>query len=291
MMKKKGFVSIGMPVYNGEKFIDAAIQSLLHQTHRNFELIISDNASTDTTETICRKYAVKDKRIKYFRQPQNFGAERNFKFVLDEAYGEYFMWASCDDIFSKNFVEINQKFLSKNLDYVASTCPTGFDIGPLNQQTLIDFALNGNVIERFIKFFDYSYVSHGIFYSLIRTDVLRGCEVIGQAFFASDWFIDLYLALNGKVHRSSDGYTVFGVNGFSRGADVYKKSRIHPVEVVFPFFTFTCHIIKLISGLNLKKKVRIFYLLVKLNIKGAFNKAYFDLYFIYKKLTKSKDFL
>ena len=288
MIKKIGFVSIGMPVYNGEKFIRAAIQSFLQQTHRNFELIISDNASTDMTESICREYAVKDKRVRYVRQPQNFGPGHNFKFVFDEACGEYFMWAACDDIFSKNFVEINQKFLSENHDYVASTCPTGFDIGPLNQQTLVDFALNGNLMERFIKFFDYSNVSHGIFYSLIRSDVLRGCEVIGQDFFAIDWVLDLYLALNGKVHRSSDGYTIFGVNGFSNSLDIYKMFRVHPVEVVFPFFTFTRHIIKLVAGLTLTQKLRIFCILVKLNIKGAIDKAYLDLYLIYKKLTKSK---
>lgn len=291
MIKKIGFVSIGMPVYNGEKSIETTIKSLLNQTHRNFELIISDNASTDKTESICREYAIKDKRIKYVCQPQNFGAELNFKFVFDKAVGEYFMWASCDDVFSKNFVEINQKFLSENPDYVASTCPTGFDVAPLNQQKLVDFALNGNVVERFRKFFDYSNVSHGIFYSLIRTDVLRGCEVIGEAFFAMDWFIDLYLALNGKVHRSSDGYTIFAVNGVSRGPDIYKKHRIHPLEIVFPLFTFTRHIIRLITGLNIKKKVIIFYLLVKLNIKGAIHKAYSDLYFFYKKINKPKDIL
>ena len=137
MMQEIGFVTIGMPVYNGEKFISAAIQSLLQQTYRNFELIISDNASSDMTESICREYAFKDKRIRYVRQPQNFGPGHNYKFVFDEACGEYFMWAACDDVFSKNFVEINQKFLSENPDYVASTCPTGFDVGPLNRNTIL----------------------------------------------------------------------------------------------------------------------------------------------------------
>lgn len=288
MSKKKPFVSIGMPVYNGEKFLRKAIQSLLQQTHSNFELIISDNASTDGTEAICREYAVKDNRVRYVRQQKNLGPAPNFKFVFDEACGEYFMWAACDDVFSKNFVEINQKFLSENPDYVASTCPTGFDVGPLNQQKLVDFALNGNVAERFIKFFEYSNVSHGIFYSLIRADVLRGCEVIGQAFFAWDWVLDLYLALNGKVHRSSEGYAIFGVDGISRGPDAYKMSRIHPVEVVFPFFTFTGHIINLVAGLTLTQKLRIFCILVKLNITGAIDKVYCNIFFIYKRLTNSK---
>ena len=131
MIQKEGLVSIGMPIYNGEKYASEAIQSILQQTHSNFELIISDNASTDMTEIICREYQNKDSRIRYVRQSKNRGPAYNFKFVFDEACGEYFMWAACDDVFSENFIEINQKFLSNNPEYVASTCPTGFDVGPL----------------------------------------------------------------------------------------------------------------------------------------------------------------
>lgn len=97
-------ISIGMPVYNGAKFIREAIDSLLAQTFTDFELIISDNASTDETEAICREYAAKDKRIRYIRQSQNLGALANFKFVLDEAVGEYFMWAAADDVWDKNWI-------------------------------------------------------------------------------------------------------------------------------------------------------------------------------------------
>ena len=115
--------------------------------------------------------------------------------------------------------------------------------------------------------------------------------MVGQEFFACDWALDLYLALKGKIHRSSEGYTIFGVDGVSNGSDSYRVSRTHPIEHIFPFYTFTRYVIKLIAGLNLKKKVRIFYLLVKLNIKGAIDKAYSHVYFIYKKLTKPKNLL
>ncbi len=98
-------VSIGMPVYNGEPFIREALDSLLAQTFTDFELVISDNASTDDTEVICREYAAKDKRIRYVRQPENRGALPNFRFVLDEAVGEYFMWAAADDVWSLNWIE------------------------------------------------------------------------------------------------------------------------------------------------------------------------------------------
>ena len=97
-------VSIGMPVYNGEPFIREALDSLLVQTFTDFELIISDNASTDKTEQICREYAAKDKRIRYIRQEINRGAAANFQYVLDEAVGEYFMWAAADDLWDSEFI-------------------------------------------------------------------------------------------------------------------------------------------------------------------------------------------
>lgn len=92
-------VSIGMPVYNGEKYIREALNSLLAQSFTDFELIISDNASLDKTELICREYLQKDSRIQYIRQEKNLGASNNFEFVLNKAKGKYFMWAAHDDVF------------------------------------------------------------------------------------------------------------------------------------------------------------------------------------------------
>jgi len=98
-------VSIGMPVYNGEKHLPSALNSLLAQTFADFELIISDNASTDGTQSICREYAGRDRRIRYFRQGENRGGNANFQFVLDQARGAYFMWASHDDKREPAFIE------------------------------------------------------------------------------------------------------------------------------------------------------------------------------------------
>lgn len=98
-------ISIGMPVFNGDLFISEALDSLLAQTFNDFELIISDNCSTDATESICRKYAAKDQRIRYLRQVKNRGASFNFKLVLDEAAGEYFMWAAADDVWDPRWIE------------------------------------------------------------------------------------------------------------------------------------------------------------------------------------------
>lgn len=97
-------VSIGMPVYNGAKFICEALDSLLTQTFTDFELIISDNASTDDTEAICRAYESKDNRIRYVRQESNKGSSANFKFVFEKSIAKYFMWAAADDVWSNNWI-------------------------------------------------------------------------------------------------------------------------------------------------------------------------------------------
>ena len=113
-MNHKPKVTIGMPVYNGEKFLYNSLKSLISQSFSNFELLISDNASTDRTSKICEEFARKDQRIKYFRQAENIGPWRNFKFLLDKADTEYFMWSAADDIRSDNFIELNYEFLNVN---------------------------------------------------------------------------------------------------------------------------------------------------------------------------------
>jgi glycosyltransferase involved in cell wall biosynthesis len=90
-------VSIGMPVYNGAKYIWCAAQSILAQDYEDFELIISDNASIDETESICRELAERDGRIRYFRNDTNVGASRNYNRVFRLARGQFFKWAAHDD--------------------------------------------------------------------------------------------------------------------------------------------------------------------------------------------------
>jgi len=99
-------VSIGMPVYNGENYISLALDSLLSQSFVNFEIIISDNASEDKTVEIIKDYAARDSRIKYVLQEKNIGAPANYKFVLDKAIGEFFMWAAHDDAWDTNWIEV-----------------------------------------------------------------------------------------------------------------------------------------------------------------------------------------
>jgi len=135
-------VTIGMPVYNGEADIRAALNSLLEQTFTDFELIISDNASSDATEAICREYVERDARIQYVRQLTNRGPTENFQFLLNEAKGEYFMWAAVDDVRSPDYLEKNIEYLSYRSDYVASTSKTFFCDRKYNSILMGDFAID-----------------------------------------------------------------------------------------------------------------------------------------------------
>lgn len=97
-------LTIGMPVHNGANFLHEALRTLLNQTFADFELIVSDNASTDETEQIVRGYMASDKRIKYRKHPENIGAIGNFNCLVELAQGEFFKWASHDDICDPDFL-------------------------------------------------------------------------------------------------------------------------------------------------------------------------------------------
>jgi glycosyltransferase involved in cell wall biosynthesis len=111
-------LSIGLPVYNGENYLAIALDSLLGQSFTDFELILSDNASTDGTEAICREYAARDERIRYVRQPVNRGAGWNFSETFRLARGEYFKWAAHDDLCAASFIERCVERLDREPDLV-----------------------------------------------------------------------------------------------------------------------------------------------------------------------------
>ncbi len=103
-----------MPLYNSQDFLSHALESLLAQTHVDFELVISDNASTDATGMICEEYREKDHRIKYFRNKHNLGSTANFNQVLKLSTGEYFMWAAGDDVWEPTYIETMLFLLKSN---------------------------------------------------------------------------------------------------------------------------------------------------------------------------------
>jgi glycosyltransferase involved in cell wall biosynthesis len=114
-------VSIGIPVYNGEEYLAQALDSVLGQDYSNLEIVISDNASTDGTSELCRRYAAADRRIRYFRNESNLGVVRNFGQAVLRSSGTYFMWLAHDDLLvGISAVRRLADFLDRNPDVVLS---------------------------------------------------------------------------------------------------------------------------------------------------------------------------
>jgi len=111
-------VGIGLPVYNGERYLEETLKSVLRQTHDDFTLVIADNASTDRTEQICREYAGKDARIDYIRNPVNLGASQNYTRCFEPAKTEYFRWQNADDPIEPRLIEECVKVLDEHPDVV-----------------------------------------------------------------------------------------------------------------------------------------------------------------------------
>jgi len=123
------FVSVGMPIFNGARYAPAAIDSVLAQTFGDWELVICDNASTDDTESLCRSYAQRDPRIKYFRNPENLGAHPNYGLAFARSQGRYFKWAAHDDYLDPNALARCVAVLDAHDDVVVAY-PRVVDVAP-----------------------------------------------------------------------------------------------------------------------------------------------------------------
>jgi glycosyltransferase involved in cell wall biosynthesis len=192
-------VSIGLPVYNGERYLAAALDSLLAQSFTDFELIISDNASTDHTAAICEEYARRDGRVRYFRETHNTGGARNHNRVIELARGQYFKWAAHDDTYDPRFVERCVERL--DADPGAVLCFSRSRFIDEQGQLLHEYAhpLQLDIEDRAARFFPYVFGTHIMVedYGLIRTETLRKTPLHGNYAWA-DMVLFGELALYGR---------------------------------------------------------------------------------------------
>ncbi|MEZ4826870.1 MAG: glycosyltransferase family 2 protein [Bacteroidia bacterium] len=190
-------MSIGIPTYNGGNRIETALQSILSQKYRNVEVIISDNGSADHTEEVCRKWAAKDARIKYFRHEKNRGVSPNFEFALQKATGKYFMWMADDD-------EVLPGILDNYVDFLETNEAYGLVSGQINywedgrlryRETNLSFEERNGVM-RAIKY--YWKVKEGaLIYGMMRRE--WGQKVRFLPVLGSDWHFVAGLAFQGRI--------------------------------------------------------------------------------------------
>jgi glycosyltransferase involved in cell wall biosynthesis len=191
-------VSVGLPVHNGEDYLEQTLDSLLGQTFGDFELIISDNASTDRTEQICRKYAAKDKRIRYLRNETNIGAAENFNRLFLLSRGEYFKWAAADDVCLPEFLARCVAALDRESGAVlAFTTVIQIDEYGKHLGTVppVQEAASADPHVRFRRLMRYDHLCEQVF-GLIRSSVLRQTNLI-EKYTDSDRVLLSHLALFG----------------------------------------------------------------------------------------------
>jgi glycosyltransferase involved in cell wall biosynthesis len=192
-------VSIGLPVFNGETYLEAAIRSLLAQDYREIELILADNGSTDGTQAICEAARASDERVRYYRSPINRGAAWNYNRCVRLARGEYFKWAAHDDLVGPNFISLCLAELERDPSMVL--CQTrAVDIDEagevLRRWHRLGVGTVEDAVERF-RLFIYQQSQFFEAFGLIRTRILRSTPLIG-AYSSSDVPLVARLALHGR---------------------------------------------------------------------------------------------
>ena len=200
MLEKLPLVSIGLPVYNGENYLREALDSLLAQDYRNFELIISDNASTDSTARICQEYIERETRIRYFRADQNNGASWNFNRVLELSGGEFFMWAGHDDLWHPTFVSKSVQALLNDAEAVLchSQEQAINSAGAAVGKPYVDCVNEENTRRKRWRKTHQNWDLHTSIYGLMRTAVLKSVTPF-STFACSDLILVAEISLHGKI--------------------------------------------------------------------------------------------
>lgn len=192
-------VSIGMPAYNAQATLAESIESLLAQRFADFELIVSDNASSDETWAIVQDYAGRDARIVTMRQPRNIGANGNYSAVFRPARGEYFKWASANDWCGPDFVGRCVEHLDAHADTVLAMPRTRLFDGSLDNARDYDgdVALDADdAVDRFIE--TSRLRLNNVFNGVMRSAALRSTRLIGH-YPGADYVLIGHLALLGKI--------------------------------------------------------------------------------------------
>ena len=263
---KKSLVTIGIPVYNGELLMKKCIESVLSQTYENFELIISDNASTDSTPDICKEFLKKDNRITFVRQNENMGQNWNFNFPLEKANGEYFVWLVADAILLPEFIEKNIAVLESQDNAVGCISkikidPTYVDKFKTEKEVLKKIGLvyrpnnsysgegtlpiTGNYVERIRKYL--KYFPWEMMQAVYRTKPLRESSI-------HDFFLgwDASLVLNILKHGEIKVVNQFLLESFpsygssealiqvkQKSHGKYSKTTKSNTARIFPFYPLT----------------------------------------------------
>ena len=221
-------VSIGMPLYQAERYLEETLATILAQTFRDFELIISDNASTDRTEEICRRHMALDDRISYSRNERNMGAAYNYNRVVHLARGEYFKHAAYDDLLAPTYLERLVELLNREPDVVLAypnCCVIDGNGEPLASAPAVTDLVSRDAsphvrLERYIPRGGAAGMCDPVF-GLFRTAVLRQTAILGS-YVSADAILLGETMLYGQVENVPE--TLFFERYHERGSVISNPS-------------------------------------------------------------------
>ncbi len=268
-MEEEPLVSVGIPCYNRPEGLRRTLECITGQTYRNLEIIISDNCSPNPdVERVGREFADRDQRVRYIRQIENLGMENNFQFVLNEANGEYFMWACDDDTFSLDYIEKCTKRIGNYGCCVTNTANVN---------------LKGEIFNKFvvpkIEYFESDYknflfilnrITAGYFYALYKRECLtKFLKDRSDYFNGVPEYISTYIYIYfGMIELQEDLYfklepgdNKFNPNDYLKDPISYMKYR----DKYRDFITYNLKMIELVnnhSNLDYFEKVDLILILV-----------------------------
>jgi glycosyltransferase involved in cell wall biosynthesis len=229
-------IGIGLPTFNRSRALERAIESALGQTHRNIELVISDNASTDGTQALCRQYADRDPRVRYVRNAVNVGAVANFNTVIAALTGEYAMLLADDDWLEPDYLERCLDEMDAHPDRVlvaglARHYQGDHQCGSGQQFQL----LQGDPAARIARYFS-EVQDNGIYYGLMQANVMRAAAPLHHV-LASDWLFVAAVISRGKAQTITSTRLNRTTGGASASlADSVRASRVSRGKVRIPHF-------------------------------------------------------
>ncbi len=227
-------VGIGMPVFNGERFIEEAVESILAQSFEAFHLVISDNASTDGTETICQRFVEKDERVQYVRNRTNYGYVFNFNNVFRLSRGQYFKWAAYDDVLGRDFLSRCVAVLDNDPSVVIAyggargIAEQGHETDlnyEIRDQNSPESTYSPEPSIRFRRLLRHLWGSGGPFHGVIRSDVLSQTHLHGN-FPGGDHVLLAELSMLGRFYEHPEGLFFLRVHPARGSAMSSAKERV-----------------------------------------------------------------
>lgn len=283
MQNNAPLITIGMPIYNGDKFLNQALESLSKQTFTDYEILISDNASIDKTADIIKEWQAKNPKIKYFRQEENIGALKNFEWLLNNSKSNWFMFAAYDDLWSENYLSELYKKIKENNEDVLLSAPKVIktkENGEFDIEREFDKRINTAEGLTRIKLL-LRWVQSGWFYGLYNkqalTEAFNYANYKFKLTWGSDFIVLLPILLSGKVTGNNNAVFYQRQTGisdqkyrpktFKTQYELYKKFLSHSfnilssssynkwqkINLIMPIFKYTdkhaCKIRRLICSI------------------------------------------